>query len=1415
MKSLRHFASLSLNRNDVFFGLIFGLIFGPIVANQSLFAQSPASEWKVGAAKIDITPDLPVRLSGYGSRNMPTAEVEDRLFARSMTLKHADQPPLVIVSIDAIGLSATLTDQIHAQLSDRFSLERKQVVLCTTHSHTAPHLDDVLPNLFSTPLTDVERQNMANTSRKTVEAIVQAVGQSIDRMQLATVEFGTGRAEFAINRRVLKNKLWTGFGTVDDGPVDRSVRVIHAKRTDGSTIAVTYQYACHCTSIAPELNKISGDWAGMSAELLETAFRKGNSPDAIALPIIGCGADANPNPRNTLDNAKQHALEMSLSVQSVCSGTLQPLPPPKSQAFQLVAIATERPTKDRLLEMSKSNSFVERNFAQLMLALLKEKGRLPETYPAPIHFWSFGEKLAWVFMGGEVVVDYQIRLEKELSQFPNVWVAAYTDDVFAYVASERVRNEGGYEVDGSMLYYTQPGRWVTGTEELIVSRVLNLANSQRLLDQPLAAAASLQTIRMPKEWTVELIASEPLVEDPVNFAFGADGTVWVVEMGDYPSGGSRSGRIKKLKDSNGDGVLDSSSIFLDNLAYPAGVYAWRDGIVVACAPDVFFARDTNGDGVADQRRVLLSGFPLANPQHRVNGFTYGLDHRLHMGTGSEVREILEVTTGRKIQVSGSDLSLDVDSGIATLEAGTTQYIRGCDDWGNWFGNDNSHPIFHYVYDREWLNASRFAFRSPSQHLMQPPSAPPVYPIRRDADRFNDLFAANRFTSACSSIFCRSPGATAEMQGCALVCESVHNLVSRIQVQSKGPSFIGSRLEEDKQSDWLRSDDPWFRPVRIENGLDGTLWIADMYRRVIEHPEWIPNDWQRRIDVRAGENLGRIYRAFRSDFTPYTKLDWSKADEEQLLTALGSASSAIADIARQQLVWRHNKGTKAMPDKLRRMQLNSDTAVVRLRALATLNAMGECVPSDWIAACKDSDGRVVRWAIQCMSKQKLLHGEMREVVIMVSRSELARQSSALGLQLIAALSLCDEPGFAEVGMLLSQHAGDPWINQSVAFVPPKGIDPIVEILLANASIRSQPLLDALIPKATIALKQKLREQIVVPVSVRPGWHYALARQFALEEDKSLRLDDAAFDRIKNDSQAAIRDKKAELNTRRSALDFCLSRTSASDSTLIGFLVDTLVECQDNSFSSALIKGLASLGKLSIARVLDKWDSLGPETRVRVVSESIAREESALILLGKLAAGSIRADTFQPAQIEQLRSSTSVEVGAYTQKVFGPAPGMDRLAIVSDYSSKWPASLANDFDKGESLYKKHCAQCHQDRSDENGSVPSVGPNLQALSVWQNEAWISAILDPNRALEAKYRRLVILTQDGSTIVGLKARENEDSIEIVNDQGALIRLARDSIAEMRESEKSLMPEGFEKVLTPSELASVVTFIRKSSIPK
>ena len=197
--------------------------------------------------------------------------------------------------------------------------------------------------------------------------------------------------------------------------------------------------------------------------------------------------------------------------------------------------------------------------------------------------------------------------------------------------------------------------------------------------------------------------------------------------------------------------------------------------------------------------------------------------------------------------------------------------------------------------------------------------------------------------------------------------------------------------------------------------------------------------------RAGENLGRIYRAYRSDFTPYAAYDWSKADDDRLIAALQSPSSAIADVARQQLIWGSKKkainptGANTVLDRLRRLISQSDQAIVRLRALATLNALGQCKTDDWFAACKDIDSRVVRWAVENMTKQGKVGGEERLAVIAAAQSELARQSPALALQLIASLSLCSEPASAEVGKLLSHHAGDPWIDGAIAFLTKDGID----------------------------------------------------------------------------------------------------------------------------------------------------------------------------------------------------------------------------------------------------------------------------------------------------------------------------------------------------------------------------------------
>jgi putative membrane-bound dehydrogenase-like protein len=1372
---------------------------------------SGADNWMVGVAKVDITPTKPVRLSGYGNRSKPTLEIDDPLSARAFAFRQGREPTSVLVSIDAIGLSPTLSDRIGVRLEEKHQVSRSRLVLCTTHTHTAPHLEGVLPNLLATPLSESENANMLEYSQRLVDSVVDIVERAIHAMEPATLEYGTGSASFAVNRRVIQNGAWTGFGVAPGGPVDRSVRVIQAKNVSGETLAVLFQYACHCTSIAPDRNKISADWAGMSATRIEQALG-GDSSRLVALPIIGCGADANPNPRNTYENAIAHADEMSQAVVATCKRSLTPLPPLESQTYELVAIATERPSRDRLKQMTESSSVVERRFGTNMLDTLGRKGRLPETYPAPVHVWRFGGDLAWVFLGGEVVVDYQMRLERELSQFKNVWVAAYTDDVFAYIASERLRAEGGYEVDASMLYYQQPGRWVTGTEDVLVSRVLDLARNKRSLDLPLSPAQGLASIQMSEGWQVEQVACEPAVQDPVNVAFGADGTVWVLEMGDYPLGGPKAGLVKRLMDRDGDGKYESSSIFLDNLSYPAGLYPWRDGIIVACAPDVFWARDLDKDGVADDRQILISGFPFANPQHRVHGFTYGLDHRLHFGTGSSVKELVEQKTGRRVQASGSDLSLNVESGEVSVETGSTQYIRGCDEWGNWFGNDNSHPLFHYAWDRSW---SKFTERSPRtqvQHVMEPATAPPVYPISRDADRFNDLFAANRFTSACSTIFCRSPGALSEMNDCALVCEPVHNLVARFQIKQRGASFVGSRLPQDQQSEWMRSSDPWFRPVRIENAPDGTLWVVDMYRRVIEHPEWIPDDWQRRLDLRAGQNQGRIYRAYRTGFSPLKTKDWTGADENELLQNLSHPSSAIADIVRQQLIWRCNDGNLSVDQvskKLTQILSTTREPQLKLRIAATLASLGTMSSAQWCALIEDSDGRVARWAVESVAKQGLVQGDIRRKLAMVSESPLAKESASLALQLIVALSTCNEPDMKPVGNLLALHAGDRWIDAAVSVLPVTGIDTVIETLLNHAGPRTDGMLNTLISKSSPQLQSRLREQIIQQNQARPAWQFQLSRQFANSQNPKLGISEETANRLSSEARALLESKSSPLELRQAALEWLVSRLKSEDSESFRSLMVALVDAPAQAFAADIVRGVMTLGSQGLDVLFQEWTQLDSEKRGLILSACTTKLPEALQLIDRLERKQIDVADFQPSHLESLRGMVNSSLQARVEKLFGPPPGADRAAIVRDYGHKW--SSASDLVRGEALYKQHCAQCHQDRLDARGeTIPSIGPNLQSLSGWVNEAWLTAIFDPNRAVEAKYRRVTVSTEDGQIRSGLKVRENSDTIDFVNDQGQLYSLPRAHIDQIKESEKSLMPEGFEKVLTPDDVVNIISFLRK-----
>ena len=906
--------------------------------------QEPFSH-RVGLSRIDVTPTEPVRMAGYGSRNRPSDGVATPLYVRCMAIQGTVQePPALLISIETIGLPGSMTREMANQIEEQYHVKREKIVFCSTHTHAAPDLVSELSNIFATPLSEDEIAAGQRYKKQLRQGIIESVKMAIDSLAPAKLSYAEGAATFAANRRVLENGRWKTFGVQLDGLVDHSVPVLRVTDDKGEIRGIVFNYACHCTTLTGKHYQINGDWAGYASSHLESKFT-----GAVALCTIGCGADANPEPRGTVDAAKLHGRTLADEVLRAVTSKMHAIEQPATHRFDYAALTFDLPTREEIEARLEIGDAQTKRHAEQLMATQKKDGRLPATYPVPIQSWRFGDDLTMVFLGGEVVVEYALRLKKELDD-PNLWVTAYANDVLGYIASEKMRREGGYEYDRSGVYYGLPGPWAGGTEDLLISRVKEMLKSKGR-SRPLNPDNAMRSIKVSEGYSLQLVACEPLVQDPINVAFDSKGQLWVVEMSDYPHGETEhrasvrgrtkttGGSIKTLRDTNNDGVFDTASIFLSALPYPTGVHPWRDGVLISCAPDILFARDSNGDGKADEVQKLFTGFRLANPQHRVNGFTYGLDHSLHLASGDNLGELRSEKTGKTLNASGSDVQIWPEKGSIAATSGRTQYIRSRNDWGEWFGNDNSKPMYHFPIDEMYLDRNpHVTYPNNRRQVFDPPIAPRVYPITDTIGRFNDLFAANRFTSACSTIIARTPTFRVDDErDVAFICEPVHNLVHRAALDRDGISYNAVRVDTEKQSEFLASNDPWFRPVRVLVGPDDALYIVDMYRETIEHPEWIPDAWQQQLDLYAGSDRGRIYRVVRDESPDATMPQLTALSIRELVELLSSPNGTLRDLVQQTIIERNDD--KAI-DLLVPLALDLANPLARVHALATLDVLGK-------------------------------------------------------------------------------------------------------------------------------------------------------------------------------------------------------------------------------------------------------------------------------------------------------------------------------------------------------------------------------------------------------------------------------------------------------------------------------------------
>jgi putative membrane-bound dehydrogenase-like protein len=999
---------------------------------------------------------------------------------------------------------------------------------------------------------------------------------------------------------------------------------------------------------------------------------------------------------------------------------------------------------------------------------------------------------------------------------------------------------------------------------------------QNVQPGPRSPKASLKALHPRPGFVAEQVVCEPLVQSPIAFAWGPDGKLWVVEMGDYPLGtdgkGKPGGRIKFLESTKGDGKYDKMTVFMEGLAFPTGVLPWRKGVLVTCAPEIFYAEDQDGDGRADVKITLYTGFVEGNQQHRVNSLVWGLDNWIYVANGDSggtIKCVQPLTPGRRplkgertrpVNISGRDLRIRPDTGELEAVTGTTQYGRSRDDWGNWFGGNNSNPMWHYVLDDHYIRRNpHFAPPATRIPVSVTPGAARVYPRSRTLPRFNDPGGANHFTSACSPIVYRDelfgparrvsdkipkeqaplgdpPGAPVF----AFVSEPVHNLVHREIMTPKGVTFTSRRAPDEAESEFLASEDNWCRPTMIQTGPDGALWVADMYRHVIEHPQWIPLDWQKKLDLRAGHDMGRIYRVYPKDKKTRRIPHLAGLDSEGLVLALESPNGWQRDMAHMLLLWRQDRAAIPLLEKMAVPPRRTDAPngpktadpgqrpLARLHALCTLDGLlpaAEKQPASFLAvlrkALADPHPSVRKHAVRVAESRLGMAPELGAGLLKL----VDDPDPQVRLQLACTLGEWDDPEAGKaLGKIAVRDAGDPYLMAAVmSSISAGNLD---DVLLGALETGTPPVVvQNLLRLASAFGKSRALVTLLGRVTApeKNGfapWQYAALAglldtagpsisKLVKEGDSELQEALKKVHKVVGMARLKASDPKVAPVERALAIGL-LGRGIGDPEEDRNLLAGLLIPQEPDQVQAAAVEMLGKLGEATVPKLLLRgWKGHAPTLRSQVLDVLLRRDDWAGAVLGAIEKKQVLPFEVDAARRQRLLDHKNTDLRRRAAKLFAAASGSDRQKVIDDY--KAVLTLKGEPARGKVLFTKHCAACHKLAGIGN----DVGPELVSVADKSNAALLIAVLDPNRAVEARYINYAATTKSGLTLTGVLTSQTGNSITLVGVDGKAQVVLRTDLEELVSTGRSAMPEGLEKDLRPQDLADLFEFLREATAKK
>ncbi len=1389
----------------------------------------------VGIGVVNITPDYPIRLNGFGNRRDESEGVSQQIYARSIAISQGDSPPLVLVVLDSLGIRTPMVDAAAKQLADSHQLPRSNLAVTFSHSHCTPKVNGACDNIFSSAIPGDHQQHIDRYTKELTDHIATAAAAALDSRKPSTLAWAVGEVKFAKNRRDV------------GGPVDHDLPMLVIKDSEtGKPRAIYVSYACHAVTLS--FNQISGDWPGYAAAMIERQV-----PGVTAMVSIGAGSDQNPLGGVTgdkVDVAAQQGVEIATEVKRLLEGELRSITgQPSSVLNEIVLPLNPLPTREQLVEQTGKGRPTDMYNATTQLARLDRGEELISQIDYPIQTWTFGDSFCMTFLAGEVCVDYALRLKTEIDR-DRFWLNTYSNDFCSYIPSERLAKEGRYGGGAEVPYFALPATLKAGLETLIVDEVHRqvpdvFEPSERTQGvPPKAPEDSLQCIQTHENLKVTLAAAEPNLSDPVAIDFGTDGRLWVAEMNDYGRGVyetfAQTGRVRWLKDTDNDGRFETVGTFVDGLRFPTDVKVWRDGILICDAPDILFARDPDGDGRAESVEKLFSGFEVRNAQARVNSLRFGLDNWVYGACGLFGGNILSHKTGLTVDCSNRDFRINPDTGEIQTVSGRTQQGRCRNDRGDWFGCSNGTLVRAIPSDDQYAARNTVIKLASPQNLMTDAGSYQLIPPK-NLVTFELSGAPGKATSACGLGIYRDVALGPSYHNDTFTCEPVHQSVHRIDVMESGHGFTGQRGPDEDDREFLSSTDRWFRPVQARTGPDGALWIVDMYRYVIEHPRWIPQATLAELDVKAGTGRGRIYRvtprhANQSERPLIPNLE--ALSNPELVAQLDSSNGVVRDLAHQMLLWRN---ADDVVSDLQKLVANGQTDFGMIHALSVLDGPGGEALSAHILQTALRCGRpeVQRFAVQ-LSERFLDNAELMESVLILAGSDNVRLRRQVALSLgeseqragegTAALS---DGQASTIVHLISQNEPDSYVRS--AALNSITTETIAEVLKQFKSLptdqqgtgtfHSLVLLAANIADAD-TVNEFLLEVVPsaeVPTGTNADLWVKLLNALDLRSKRSAvhGSGDAILDAIWQMHQfaaQAISDDDATAAEVTAAVKLLGRRYGSFTNAALSYKENVVSFPADQR--AMMLSGLLSARRASdvqqsaVAAViatgaenatdllLEAFPAVGSDAKSGIVDALLNQKDGPLRLLKEIENGTVRPEFLDAARRERLLNSSAKQVQSLAQRVLGAERKTNRSALVADMQSC--LELAGDVERGQSVFRKRCSSCH--RLQDHGFV--VGPDLQALTNRDPKWLLTTILDPNKEVDARYIAWTAATVDGRTASGMIVEETGTTVRLRESGGKEHVIARSDIEEFRSSRKSVMPEGLERDMTAQDFRDVIAYV-------